>query len=248
MPAADFPSGNYRFLPFAFQYSSGVAAEPGYEIERVQFRTPVPLMQGFQRVEAYIRERGRPLTAFCACELRSPGQFSEQGFFDFNKSYVVTLEKWGVFDGKTNPVARSNVCPEIDPPSEPCFHAFSFTVSAATASPSFVIAGSAEARPIEGGYRERIIRYGETGADALREKARFVMDEMARRLAAFGFVWADTTAAQVYTVHDFHAFAADEIVRRGAARSGLAWHYARPPVQMLEYEMDCRAVGREFVL
>ena len=33
-----------------------------------------------------------------------------------------------------------------------------------------------------------------------------------------------------------------------AARAGLTWHYARPPVQGLEYEMDCRSVGRESVV
>ena len=92
------------------------------------------------------------------------------------------------------------------------------------------------------------MRYGETDAAALREKAVFVLDEMERRLGAFGLRWTDTTATQVYTVHDLHPFLADEIVRRGAARSGLAWHYARPPVEMLEYEMDCRAVGREMVI
>jgi hypothetical protein len=75
-----------------------------------------------------------------------------------------------------------------------------------------------------------------------------VVGEMERRLAAFGFVWADTTATQVYTVHDFHAFAGEEIVRRGPARSGLTWHLTRPPVEMLEYEMDCRAVFREIVV
>jgi hypothetical protein len=37
-------------------------------------------------------------------------------------------------------------------------------------------------------------------------------------------------------------------VRRGAARAGLTWHYARPPVEGLEYEMDCRSVGREGVV
>jgi hypothetical protein len=94
----------------------------------------------------------------------------------------------------------------------------------------------------------RTVRFGETNADAIREKARYVLGEMERRLAAFGFGWADTTATQVYTVHDLHPFPADEIVRRGAARSGLTWHYARPPVRDLEYEMDCRAVGREIVI
>ena len=45
----------------------------------------------------------------------------------FNQHYVKTLAEWGMFDGTTNPVARSNVCPEIDPPAEPSFYAFSFT-------------------------------------------------------------------------------------------------------------------------
>jgi hypothetical protein len=114
--------------------------------------------------------------------------------------------------------------------------------------PTFVVAGSGEAR--EGGaiYRDRTVRYGETGPDAMREKAVFVLGEMERRLKLLGFSWADTTASQVYTVHDLHPFLADEIVRRGAARAGLTWHFCRPPVQGLEYEMDCRGVAVEHCL
>ncbi len=247
---ADFSAGGYRFIPGVFQYSGGVAASPGYAIERVRFREPLPLPlpEGFAHVERHIKEAGRPLTSFCACELRSPAPFTEQGFRAFNEVYVVTLQKWGLFDGKINPVARSNVCPERDPPAEPSFHAFSFTVASADAAPSFVIAGSAEAKEGGASYRERTIRYGETSPEALREKGRYVLSEMERRLAAFDLSWADTTATQVYTVHDLHPFLADEIVRRGAARSGLTWHYARPPVRELEYEMDCRGVTSEHVV
>jgi hypothetical protein len=231
-----------------FQYSGGAAALPGHAIQRVRFRAPVPLAQGFARIERIITDAGRPLTSFCACELRSPAPFTEQGFRAFNEIYVVTLERWGLFDGKVNPVARSNVCPEIDPPAEPSFHAFCFTVADADAAPSVVISGGAEAREGGASYRERIIRFGETSPDAMREKALHVLDEMERRLAAFGLRWADTTATQVYTVRDLYPFLADEIVRRGAAHSGLTWYYARPPVRDLEYEMDCRAVGRESVI
>ncbi len=245
----DFSAGGYRFIPGVFQYSGGVAASPGHEVQRVRFRASLPLREGFARVERLIKEAGRPLTSFCACELRSPAPFTEQGFRAFNEVYVVTLQKWGLFDGKVNPVARSNVCPESDPPVEPSFHAFSFTVaSAADAAPSFVIAGSAEAKEGGASYRERTIRHGETSADALREKGRYVLGEMERRLAAFDLSWSDTTATQVYTVHDLHPFLADEIVRRGAVRSGLTWHYARPPVRELEYEMDCRGVNAEHVV
>jgi hypothetical protein len=246
--AVDFSAGAYRFIPAVFQYSGGVAALPGHAIERVRFRQLVLLEQGFEQIERLITRAGRPLTSFCACELRSPAQFSEQGFRKFNESYVVILEKWRLFDGKVNPVARSNVCPPIDPPAQPSLHAFSFTVVADGQAPSFVIAGSAEAREGGASYSERIIRRGETTPDALREKARHVLDEMERRMAALGFAWRDTTATQVYTVHDLYPFLADEIVRRGAAHSGLTWHYARPPVRELEYEMDCRAIGRESIV
>ena len=57
-----------------------------------------------------------------------------------------------------------------------------------------------------------------------------------------------TTAVQAYSVHDLHPVISDELVRRGAMRSGLTWHFARPPVIDLEYEMDCRRVTREMVV
>src|SRR3954463_15797579 len=137
-----FEPGGYRFVEGVFQYSAGVAALPDHRIVRVQFRQPVPLNEGFNRIERIISAVRRPLTAFCACELRSPAPFSESGFAAFNKVYVGTLERWSIYDGKTNPIARSNVCPAIDPPAVPSFHAFSYTETAADAEPSFVVAGS----------------------------------------------------------------------------------------------------------
>jgi hypothetical protein len=122
--AVDFSPGDYRFIPGVFQYSGGVAALSGHTIERVRFRNPVPLREGFEKIEQLMAQAGRPPTAFCACELRSPAQFTEEGFRTFNESYVVTLQKWRLFDGKVNPVARSNVCPAIDPPAQPSIHAF----------------------------------------------------------------------------------------------------------------------------
>jgi len=244
----DFTAGGYRFIPGGFQFSGGVAAAKGYEIKRFRFRSPVPLADGFARIEKTIMGAGRPLTAFCACELRSPGQFTEDGFRAFNESYVITLKKWGVFDGKTNPVARSNVCPELDAPSEPSFHAFSFTMHTAAAAPSFVISGAAEARAGDAGYRERIVRFGEASDEAMCEKAHFVMDQITARLALLGAGWRDATATQVYTVRDIYPFMVDEIIRRGAAHAGLTSHYARPPVRDLEFEVDCRSVRVEEVI
>ncbi|MGO8908498.1 MAG: hypothetical protein ACLQDM_04100 [Bradyrhizobium sp.] len=248
----DFAAGDYRFIPAVFQYSSGAAADPGFEIERVRFDRPTALADGFAQAAEYIRAAGRPLTSFCACELRSPAAFSEAGFLAFNQHYVKALADWGIFDGTSNPVARSNVCPEIDPPAEPSFYAFSFTRprlrQGVAATPDFVIAGGAEARGGAGSYPERIVRYRDLSPEGMKEKVRFTVGEMESRLAAFGFGWKDTTAVQAYTVHDFHAVMAGELVRRGAARSGLTWHYARPPVIDLEFEMDCRRVSQEVVI
>jgi hypothetical protein len=246
--AVDFLPGNFRFIPGVFQYSAGVAALPDHDIRRVRFKHPIPLRQGFARIDAFIAAAGRPLASFCACELRSPAPFSEDGFRAFNEIYVGTLREWGLYDGRTNPVARSNVCPEIDPPAEPSFHAFAFTVPAAGAAPSLVIAGSGEVPEGRANYADHIVRHGETGPDAMAEKARFVLAEMERRLALLGFSWADTTATQVYTVRDIFPFLTDEIVRRGAARAGLTWHFARPPIRGLEFEMDCRGVAAEQVI
>ena len=245
---SDFPAGNYSFIPAVFQYSSGAAASPGYEVERVRFDKMRPLAEGFALIAKYIEAAGRPLTSFCACELRSPAAFTEEGFRNFNLHYVRTLAEWGLYDGKTNPVARSNVCPEIAPPAEPSFYAFSFTRPSTNATPSFVIAGSGESQEGSGTYAERTVRYRDVSPEGMKEKVRYVVGVMESRMGEFGFGWKDATAAQAYSVHDFHHVMADDLVRRGAARSGLTWHFARPPVVDLEYEMDCRRVAREIVI
>jgi len=241
----DFPAGGYRFVKGVFQYSAGVAALPGHRLVRVRFRNPVPLTHGFDRIKTILSAAGRPLTAFAACELRSPAPFTEAGFKSFNEIYVGTLREWGIFEAGINPVARSNVCPQIDPPGEPSFHAFTYCEPSDAVTPSFVVAGSGEAPEGFANYRDHVIRLGDVSPGGLREKAGWVLGEMERRLAAMGVAWADTTDTQLYTVHDIYPFLADEIVRRGAARCGLTWHYCRPPVVDLDYEMDCRGIAVE---
>ena len=246
-----FEAGGYRTIPGVFQYSGGVAAEPGFAIERVTFRHAPRLAQGFQGVEDYLAAIGRPLTAFCACELRSPAQFSEAGFIAFNQHYCETLARWGIYDPATkfNPVARSNVCPLLGGPAEPMFHAFSYTVPAGVDQDgTFVNSGSGEAPEGKGAYGKFIVRRGETSPDAMADKARSVLGEMERRMTLLGRTWRDTTATQIYTIHPIHGFLGSEIVARGAARNGVVWHLARPPVVELEYEMDCRGVLTERML
>lgn len=248
IPTIDLPQFGYRYIPGPFQYSAGVAALPGFAIERIRFAEPLPLGEGFVRIEQHLKGSTLPLTAFCACELRSPAPFDDEGFRAFNRVYVGTLERWGIFSNETNPVARSNVCPEINPPSVPSFHAFSFVVPSSAPTKSFVIAGSGEAEEGAGPYSSKTVRFRDTSADAMREKAIFVLGQMEKRMNALGATWRDTTGVQVYTVRDIYPFLSEEIVRRGAARHGLTWHFNRPPVRGLEYEMDCRCVLTERVI
>ena len=44
------------------------------------------------------------------------------------------------------------------------------------------------------------------------------------------------------------AFIGAEIAARAAAAGGVAWHFARPPVIGLEYEMDVRGATRELLI
>ena len=107
-----------------------------------------------------------------------------------------------------------------------------------------------EGRSAEGGpsYEGRIIRPGDHSPEAMREKANFVLGAMEQRMAALGVSWADVTATQVYTIFEIHPLLADEFVRRGAMSGGLVWHFARPPVQGLDFEVDVRGVACELVI
>jgi hypothetical protein len=244
----DAPNSGYRFMPGVSQYSCGIAALDGFAVERVRFANPVPLKAGFEKIAAVLKGAGRPLTAFAACELRSPAPFTEEGFKAFNEIYIQTLIAWGVMKDGVNPVARSNVCPKLSPPAEPCFHAFSYTVLASGAPKSFVIAGSGESVEGKANYRDHIVRPGDTSPAGMLAKAKFVLDEMERRMSAFGGDWKETTAVQLYTVHDIYSVLESELGRRGVLRDGLTWHFNRPPVTGLDYEMDCRRVHSEKVV
>jgi hypothetical protein len=244
-----FVDGGYRYLRGVFQYSAGVAAEPGFRIERAWLTRPVPLADGFAAIESHLKSKGRPLAALCACELRSPAPFTEGGFEQFNRAYVGTLERWGIYRDGENPIARTNVCPVLQPPPVPVLSAFSYTVKSGDApADSFVIAGGGEAPEGKPNYRDYIVRRGDTSPAGLREKLRYVMDEMERRLTQLGHSWHDAANTQAYSAHDIGPLLREEIMQRGAAPRGLTWHYCRPPIVELDYEMDIRSTVCDIAL
>lgn len=242
MPLTDHPTGNYRFLPGIAPYSCGVVSSPGFEIVHVTLQRPVAYREGFEKIAASLAAEGRPKAALCAIELRSPSPFSFQGFADFNAEYAAILQRWGLFVDGVNPVARTNVAPVINPPSEPALYGFSFTRACpGHQSPTFVVAGAGEL-PEGILSREGIIALGNTSPEGLAIKARFVMDLMEARLRGLGADWPLVTTVDVYTAHSLTPLLPEIILGRigHASSHGATWHYSRPPIAEIEYEMDVR--------
>jgi len=142
----------------------------------------------------------------------------------------------------------SNVCPEIDPPPRRRCYAFSYhRAERKPHGAQLVAAGSGEAR--EG--RAPAMKGASFGAATshLRRCARKRASCSGRWTAAHGGARLRLGGGDrdpgLYGLRHPSA-PADEIVRRGANRGGLTWHFARPPVQGLDFEMMTR-VGYEFV-
>jgi hypothetical protein len=245
----DHPSGDYSYLPGISAFSCGTVARAGHEIVHVTLAQPVPWRAGFQRIDGHLREQGRARTALCGIELRSPAAFTFAGFDQFNAGYRGLLADWGILVGDDNPIPRTNVAPVVGAPTEPSLYAFAYTVPGRTPAPTFIVAGAGELRDRARGP-EGIVRHGETTAEAMREKARFVLQTMQERLTALGGDWPRVTAIDVYTAQPIHALVLEEILRAAGAAAihGVRWFPSRPPIQGLEFEMDLRGVARELVL
>jgi hypothetical protein len=242
----EFPAGSYRFIKGSLAYSLGVAALPGFHLERVRFESPIPLDDAFRRMAEIIAEAKRPASALAACELRSPAQFTEAGFRTFNERYLALvrgISYSGVTD--TNPIARTNVCPSGQTLSDACVYAFTYTVEDPGARPSFVLAGAVDLMSGDKELRELIVALDQVDLAGIKKKASHAIEDLERRMALLGFDWSMTTGNGLYCVHDIFQALTEEIARRGAAPAGLTWHLCRPPIGGLEFEMDTRSVPVE---
>lgn len=244
-----FTPGGYAYLEGGFPYSCGAIALPGHRLVRARFRRPPAIAAGFEAIAAHLRAAGRPLTALCAAELRSPAPFTLDGFKGFNVGYVDVLRRWGLHDQGRNPVARSNVCPAHAAPAEPVFHAFCYTVAdAAAAGPAdYAVAGSGE-WPEDQPFPAGIVARGDVSPAGMAAKAAYVLRTMRERVEGLGGDWSRVTASQVYTARDLAALIDSHFAASGLLPPGLTWHVCRPPIRELEFEMDLRSVGTELVL
>jgi len=242
----EFPAGGYRFIKGSLAYSLGVVALPGFRLERVRFRTPVALDDAFRRMADIVADENRPASALAACELRSPAQFTEAGFRTFNERYIALLRGFGWSEAsKSNPVARTNVCPSAQASSDACVYTFSYTVEDSSARPSFVLAGAVDLMTGDKDFRDLIVALDQVDGAGIRKKARHALEDLERRLSLLGFDWSMTTGNGLYCVHDIFQTLTDEIAVRGAAPAGVTWHLRRPPISGLEFEMDTRSVPVE---
>ncbi len=240
--------GNYSFIPGGSPYSAGVIASPGYELIRTTFRAPVPLAEAFDVIADRLSAEKRPLPALCALELRSPAPLSFSAFADFNGGYRDLLKKYDLLRDDPNPIARTNVCPTLATPKQAVVHAFTYSkpVEGDGHAQTFIVSGAGE---LENSAldAQAIRRAGEQSDDAMAEKAVLVIEIMQSRLDALRTSWAEVTSINIYTTHNIHPFLERNILSRAgnAARYGVNWYHARPPVAGIEFEMDLHGLRIE---
>ena len=245
----DSPKGNFRFLKGSGPYSSGAVASDGYEVVHVIFNPLPSLSKAFDLVEARLKSLKRPLNALCGMELRIPKALSIEAFNEFNQPYIDRLKSWGTHVDGLNPVARTNVAIEVNPVAEPSVYGFCYTVPSDFKGNTFVIAGAGELRSSKLAGSE-IVSRGDTSPEGIRAKAKQVLSIMAGRLEKLGLNWSGATQSNIYTVHNIHAIMESTILPslHEAGRHGVRWHFARPPVLEIDYEMDMRGVRKEVTL
>jgi len=241
------PKGNYRFLKGRNPFSSGAVADAGFQIVHAAFEKLPPLDVGLVLIEEHLHTIGRPMNALSGVELRIPRAFSLEEFKQFNQGYVQRLAKWDIHVGDLNPVARTNVAVAVNPVPEPGVFGFSYTAPASQRRATWIISGAPEVKVI--GSQRTVVAPGDVSQDGLQQKIRQVLDSLNVLLEEVGATWADATAIGVYTVHDIYPYF-EALFREVPAANvrGITWHYARPPIDDTEFEVDVRRVFQELIV
>ena len=253
MARVENPVGGYAFLPGISPYSAGVRAAPGHLIRRFSLRRSLPWRAGFSVIDGVLAGEGRPSQALCSIELRCPEPASFDGFGSFNDDYRGALADRGILldDGGVNPVARTNVAPGLDPPTETHLHAFGFTVpdsDSATrrrdaAGPvSFIVSGAGDLHDQADLRPETIVGGAAPWAESGSARATAVLDEIDQRLSGLGLTWAETDSVAVYSTEAVTTVLEPVVFARlGVAQHrGVQLYLAQPPIAGLLFEMDAR--------
>lgn len=241
--------GGYQFLQGIDPYSSGVIAVSGREIVHATLSQPMPWQPGLIAVREHLERSGLDRFCLCGVELRCAAPHPMSGFIDFNHQYRSLLAEWDMLVEGENPVARTNVAPVVSPPDETLLYGFSYTRPSEVDQSTFVVAGGGEL-PHRELSDQHIVRFGESSEAAMLDKAKCVVDIMQTRLKRLQANAAILSSIRVYCAHPVHRVLNDAIVPGipEAARVGIHWFYARPPIRNIEFEMDMRGVRREIII
>ena len=230
---SNFTPGNYGFIVATGRpFSSGILADPGFDLVHAVFSRPLPLGQGLDLARRQVEAVGRPATALAAFELRIPEPLSPDSFEAFNAPYVEQMSVLGLKSGAECVTARTNVAPTIAGITEPSLYAFTYTVPRGLrAGPAFRLSGATE-----------MTNEGSPG-DGMRS----ILEELGRRMVDLGVTWDDATAINMYGAAGSPM---DDVVGEfgTAALNGLTWFPSLPPIRDLQFEIDVRGVCTEIVL
>jgi hypothetical protein len=219
-------------------------ADPGYEIVHAVLQRPLPYPQAFPFIERHLTTLGRPRTALCGVELRVGKQYTREQLLapdGFNARYGAVLKEWGLLVNDMGCTTRVNIATELAPSVDQVLFAFSYTVPAPDAPPTFVTSGTPHARTL---------RPGETSLEALREKTADSFASVAQRVAGLGVGWEHATEVRVYCVYDLFPWLKAEVLDRigPAALHGVVWSYGTPPSEGTDVEIDARGIRTELRL
>lgn len=229
--------GGFSFLGAPGRpFSSGVAADPGFDITHVVLTPPVPLKQGFELVRRHLEEVGRPLLALCGMELRIPSPLSPEGFEDFNRGYVESLDRWELRVEGMLPPARTNVALVDGSVKEASLFAFSYTVREPALSGAYLMAGAPEP---------------EGAPDTAEGRLASIVEVLGERMQGLGVRFDQATAANFYAEEGWTEAVASSLLPAfggGAATVQLTWVAAVPPVSTFRFEVDVRRCGKELAV
>jgi hypothetical protein len=241
----DNRAGNYRVLPSGIAYCAGVIPDSGYEVVRSELQSWVPMTEAYAFIENHLKSIGRPVQAFCGIELRVPRPLTLGDWSTFNVPYLEQLRKWDLIYGDYSGICRSNIALDIYPPPTTSMCAFSYTVSATSKGPTFLLSGQADIGP-----DNKVIAEGDVGLQAMQKRARYTIDTVADTLSRLGFAWKDTTRVALFHANDIADLwgptmlgALGETIRRG-----VLVYRARPPIAGGEVELEARAIRQEVIL
>ena len=237
--ATEHPAGSHRFLPAISPYSAGFAANPGYAITALALRNSRTLEDGFLAIDEELRRRGLPASALAGLQLRSPGAFSFEAFQQFNLAYNTLLNQRNLILDGVNPISRTNVIPVADGPAQPIIEvAFIVHPASNDGGTDFVVAGAGE---IPGELDPKnIVARGDLSPSGMDAKVSCVLEIMNDRLAALGYDGNSPTEVNVYTIHKIPQLAGKIAAQLPSVnRYGYTNWITKPPVEEIEFEMDC---------